>query len=52
MKTATEHYVTILTFPHYGEHFVPLQCYNGVCKGILMDCKHGNHTIEIERKDI
>lgn len=46
------YYVTIKSFPHYGEHGAILKVENGIMTVVLMDCKHGNHLLEITRKDI
>jgi len=52
MKTASEVYVTLKTFPHYGENFVIVGSKDGKLIGRPLDCPHSVETIEIERKDI
>jgi len=52
MKTATECYVTIKSFPHYGEHGVILGTRDGKILVWLMDCTHNETKILIERNDI
>lgn len=52
MKTATEQYVTIKSFPHYGEHFVIIGKNCDKIIGISLDCKHNTHRLEITREDI
>lgn len=47
------YYVTLRSFPHYGEHAVLLGgAKNGRIPCWLLDCPHGVTKIEIERSDI
>lgn len=58
MKTATEGYVTIKTFPHFGEKAVPYKGRRLNEDGelerqfVLIDCAHGEHTVWLKRSDI
>jgi hypothetical protein len=52
MKTATEPYVTIKSFPHYGEHFVIIGKKDDKLIGKSLDCKHNTQTLEITKEDI
>ena len=52
IQTAKENYVTIKSFPHFNEHAVILCTKDGKLRGWMLDCKHGNTEIVIERSDI
>lgn len=52
MKVATEHFVTLKTFPHYGESGVIIATGNDTIKLHMLDCKHGDVNVIVTRKDI
>lgn len=58
MKSAREGYVTIKTWPHFGEKAVPHGGTRTNEQGeierqfIMLDCKHGEHLVWLKRTDI
>lgn len=51
-------YVEVKSFPHYGEKAVPYRGFRVNDQGeaerefILLDCKHGEHTVWLKRNEI
>lgn len=58
MRIASEGYVTIRSFPHFGEKAVPYKGIrtreDGVVERefILLNCQHGEHRVWLTRADI
>lgn len=51
-------YVTVKTFPHFGEKAVPHKGFRTNADGeeerefIMLDCNHGEHIVWLKRSDI